>query len=506
MNRILKEKIRESLSSVLPVAGIVLIISFTVAPVSISTIMMFLVGAVLLIAGMALFTLGTEMAMTPMGEIVGAHLTKTRKLPLIIIIGFLVGFIITIAEPDLQVLAEQIPSIPTYTLIVTVALGVGLFLIIALLRIVFNLKLSYILVGFYALLAIIAYFVPGDFIAIAFDSGGVTTGPVTVPFILALGVGVASVRSDGEADNDSFGLIALCSLGPIIAVMILGMIFNTQGEYAEIVIPNIENTADLWNSFLVTFPKYMGEVAVAITPIFVFFIIYQIVALKLPVKNLLKIVVGLIYTFVGLVLFLTGVSVGFMPAGNLLAQQLASLDYNWIIVPIGMIIGYFIVTAEPAVYVLNKQVEEITEGAISEKVMKLGLSLGVSLSVGLSMIRVLTGISIVWFLIPGYVIAIGLSFFVPKIFTSIAFDSGGVASGPLTTTFLLPFAMGACEALGGNITTDAFGIVAMVAMTPIITIQVIGLYYKFKQGKIEETDEAQDEIEDEIIELSDQED
>lgn len=500
----LKEKIRESLASVIPVAAIVLIISFTIAPVSISTIMMFLVGAILLIAGMALFTLGTEVAMTPMGEMVGAHLTKTRKLPIVVIIGLIVGFIITIAEPDLQVLAGQVPSIPNSVLIIAVAAGVGVFLVIALLRIIFNFRLSYMLVGFYFWLAIIACFVPGDFIAIAFDSGGVTTGPMTVPFILALGVGVASVRSDADADNDSFGLIALCSLGPILAVMILGMIFNTEGDYASIVIPQIENTYDLWKYFLDAFPTYMQEVALAIAPIFVFFIIYQVVALRLPVRTLVRIVVGIIYTFVGLVLFLTGVNVGFMPAGNLLAQQLTQLEYNWIIVPVGMLIGYFIVSAEPAVYVLNKQVEEVTEGAISQKAMKLGLSLGVSISVGLAMIRVLAGFSIVWYLIPGYVIAIGLSFFVPKIFTSIAFDSGGVASGPLTTTFLLPFAMGACEALGGNITTDAFGIVAMVAMTPIITIQVIGLYYKLKHGDLEEAEEAES-VEEEIIEFTDQE-
>lgn len=500
----LKEKFRESLSSVIPVVAIVIIISFTIVTVSISTIMMFLVGATLLVVGMALFTLGAEVAMTPMGEMVGAHLTKTRKLPLIVFFGFVVGFIITIAEPDLQVLAEQVSSISNSVLIIAVAAGVGVFLVVALLRIIFRLRLSFMLLGIYLLVAIVACFVPGDFIAIAFDSGGVTTGPMTVPLILALGVGVASVRSDTDADDDSFGLIALCSLGPIIAVMILSMIFNADGEYAAIVIPNIESTYELWKYFMDALPVYMNEVTIAIAPIFVFFIIYQVVSFRLPVRALIKIIAGIIYTLVGLVLFLTGVNVGFIPAGNLLAQQLANLDYNWIIVPIGMLIGYFIVSAEPAVYVLNKQVEEVTEGAISQKVMKLGLSLGVSISVGLSMIRVLTGISIIWYLIPGYMIAIGLSFFVPKIFTSIAFDSGGVASGPLSATFLLPFAMGACEALGGNITTDAFGIVAMVAMTPIITIQVIGLYYKLKHGGMEETGEAQ-VIEEEIIELEDQE-
>lgn len=505
MKKILNEKIKESLASVLPITAIVLILCFTIAPVSMSTIMLFFIGALLLIFGMGFFTLGTEIAMTPMGELVGAHITKKKKLPLLIIIGFLVGVIITIAEPDLQVLAEQVPSIPSMTLIIAVALGVGIFLAIALLRIVFRLRLSYMLVGLYVLVAIVACFVPGDFIAVAFDSGGVTTGPMTVPFIMALGVGVASVRSDSDADTDSFGLIALCSLGPILAVMILGMIFNTEGTYTPIEIPEISNTAELWITFMKAIPQYVEEVALAVGPIAVFFIIYQIIALRLPMRPLIKIFIGIIYTFIGLVLFLTGVNVGFMPAGNMLAQELANLDFNWIIVPIGAVIGYFIVSAEPAVYVLNKQVEEITEGAVPQRVMNLGLSIGVAVSVGFAMIRVLTGISIVWILIPGYVIAIGLSFFVPKIFTSIAFDSGGVASGPMTTTFLLPFAMGACEAVGGNIITDAFGIVALVAMTPIITIQIIGLYYKLKHGDDLNDDEQEIvPVDDEVIELSEE--
>ena len=504
MKKKLFEKMKESLASVLPVTAIVLVLCFSIAPVSISTIMLFFVGALLLIFGMGFFTLGTEIAMTPMGELVGAHITKKRKLPLLVIVGFLVGVIITIAEPDLQVLAEQVPAIPSMTLIITVGLGVGIFLAIALLRIVFRLRLSYILVGFYALVAVVACFVPGDFIAVAFDAGGVTTGPMTVPFIMALGVGVASVRSDSDADTDSFGLIALCSLGPILAVMILGMLYPSEGAYTPIEIPHIENTAELWAIFMQAVPRYIREVALAVGPIAIFFIIYQLIALRLPIRPLIKIFIGIIYTFIGLVLFLTGVNVGFMPAGNMLAQELAGLDFNWIIVPIGAVIGYFIVSAEPAVYVLNKQVEEITEGAVPQKVMSLGLSIGVAASVGLAMIRVLTGISIVWILIPGYVIAIGLSFFVPKIFTSIAFDSGGVASGPMTTTFLLPFAMGACEAVGGNIITDAFGIVALVAMTPIITIQIIGLYFKLKSGE-EPEDETEDiSVDDEIIELSEE--
>ena len=472
----LMEKLKEALKAVLPIIGIVLLLCFSIAPISPSILLCFLMGGVLIIAGMMFFTLGAEMAMTPMGERVGTSLTKSRKLWVVISLSFLLGFIITISEPDLQVLANQVPSIPNMTLIVAVACGVGVFLVIAMLRMLFSIALPPLLVIFYAVVFILAFFVPQSFLSVAFDSGGVTTGPMTVPFIMALGVGISAVRNDRHAADDSFGLVALCSIGPILAVLILGMIYNPQeSAYVPPVIPDIADSTELWDLFQVGFPTYMKEIAVSLLPIVAFFGVFQIVSLRLSKRNLLKILVGLVYTYLGLVLFLTGVNVGFMPAGNYIGQVLAGLEYRWIIVPIAMVIGYFIVRAEPAVYVLNKQVEEITDGAISAKAMGLGLSIGVSLSLGLAMVRVLTGISILWFVIPGYALALGISFFVPKIYTAIAFDSGGVASGPMTAAFLLPLAQGACVAVGGNIVTDAFGVVAMVAMTPLITIQLMGI-------------------------------
>ena len=472
----LMEKLKEALKAVLPIIGIVLLLCFSIAPISPSILLCFLMGGVLIIAGMMFFTLGAEMAMTPMGERVGTSLTKSRKLWVVIPLSFLLGFIITISEPDLQVLANQVPSIPNMTLIVAVACGVGVFLVIAMLRMLFSIALPPLLVIFYAVVFILAFFVPQSFLSVAFDSGGVTTGPMTVPFIMALGVGISAVRNDRHAADDSFGLVALCSIGPILAVLILGMIYNPQeSAYVAPVIPDIADSTELWDLFQVGFPTYMKEIAISLLPIVAFFGVFQIVSLRLSKRNLLKILVGLVYTYLGLVLFLTGVNVGFMPAGNYIGQVLAGLEYRWIIVPIAMVIGYFIVRAEPAVYVLNKQVEEITDGAISAKAMGLGLSIGVSLSLGLAMVRVLTGISILWFVIPGYALALGISFFVPKIYTAIAFDSGGVASGPMTAAFLLPLAQGACVAVGGNIVTDAFGVVAMVAMTPLITIQLMGI-------------------------------
>ncbi|MCI8975903.1 MAG: DUF1538 domain-containing protein [Lachnospiraceae bacterium] len=481
----LKEKFNETLKAVLPILAIVLILCFTIVPIPPSILMAFLIGAVLLIVGMLLFNVGVELSMTPMGERVGTIMTKSKKLWVIILISFIMGFVITISEPDLQVLASQVPSIPNLTLILAVAAGVGAFLVIALMRMLFKVALSHLLVAFYVIAFILTFFIPKDFLAVAFDSGGVTTGPMTVPFIMAFGIGIAAIRSDTHASDDSFGLVSLCSIGPILAVIILGMIYHPgQAEAVSEAIPVIDNTVDLWRMFTHSIPTYIKEMALSLFPIVFFFGLFQLIARDINKKTLIKIGIGLVYTYVGLVLFLTGVNVGFMPAGNYLGQTLAGLPYAWIIVPIGMIIGYFIVLAEPAVFVLTKQVEEMTSGAISAKAMETSLSVGVSLSVGIAMLRVLTGISVMWFLVPGYAVALILTFFVPKIFTAIAFDSGGVASGPMTATFLLPLAMGACQTLGGNIITDAFGVIAMVAMTPLITIQVMGMAVKVKESRL----------------------
>ena len=488
----LLEKLKESLGAVLPIIGIVLVLCFSIAPIPNSVLMTFVVGAVLLIIGMMFFTLGAEMAMTPMGERIGTKLTNTRKISVVIVLCFILGFIITISEPDLQVLAEQVPSIPNYTLIIAVATGVGIFLVAAVLRMLFGIPLAHMLLILYPIIFILASIVPQDFLTVAFDSGGVTTGPMTVPFIMALGIGFSAVRSDKHAENDSFGLVALCSVGPILAVLLLGLLYHPgESGYEQTMIVKTDNSVEMWQLFQEGLPYYMKEMLISLLPIILFFFIFQIVSLHLHKKTLVKIIIGIIYTYIGLVLFLTGVNVGFMPAGNYLGQVIAGLSYPWIIVPIGMLIGYFIVKAEPAVYVLTEQVEELTSGAISAKAMGMSLSIGVALSLGLAMVRVLTGISILWFLLPGYAVALGLTFFVPQIFTAIAFDSGGVASGPMTATFLLPFSMGACEALGGNVVTDAFGVVAMVAMTPLITIQILGLIYQI-QEQMKEKQAAKD--------------
>ena len=477
----------------LPTIGIVLLLSFTIAPIPPSILLLFLFGAAMLVVGMMFFTLGAELAMSPIGEKIGTRIAQSRKLGVVLLLCFILGFIITISEPDLQVLAEQVPSIPNAILIVAVALGVGVFLMAAMLRMLFSRTLRSLLILFYLFVFLLAFFVPDDFLAVAFDSGGVTTGPMTVPFIMALGVGFAAVRSDKHAEDDSFGLVALCSIGPIMAVLLLGFLYRPENTgYTPSELPVIRDSVGLWQCFAHGIPEYMREIAVSLLPIVLFFAIFQVISLKIRKKPLLKIVIGMVYTYIGLVLFLTGVNVGFMPAGNYLGETIAGLPYRF--------------EAEPAVYVLKEQVEEITSGAISGDAMALALSLGVSASIGLAMIRVLTGISIFWFILPGYILALGLSFFVPKIFTAIAFDSGGVASGPMTATFLLPFAMGACQAVGGNIVRDAFGVVAMVAMTPLITLQVMGVIYQYRFARAKSREAAAVPYldtwgEDDIIEL-----
>ena len=497
MRKNLKAKTLESLSSVLPITAIVLVLSFTLAPeMPAGTLMMFLLGAMLLVVGMGLFSLGADMAMMPMGDGVGGEVVRIGKRSIwpIIPLVFLIGAFITMAEPDLQVLATQVPAVPDMVIILTVAAGVGLFLVLSAINTIKEkFSLNTLLIFFYIFVFLLAFIVPDEFLAVAFDSGGVTTGPITVPFIMALGIGVASAHTNGkQAEENSFGMVALCSIGPILAVLLMGIVLSgTEITYTPETIVTTYTSREAGEQFLHGFPEYMQEVAVGLLPVVVFFVIFQIFSLHLKKDALIRLIIGVAYTYVGLVLFLTGVNVGFMPAGTYLGSTIGSLEYNWILIPIGMVVGYFIVAAEPAVHVLNKQVEEVTGGAIPQRAMNLSLSIGVALSVGLAMTRVVTGISILWFLVPGYAIALLLSFKVPKIFTAIAFDSGGVASGPMTATFLLPFAMGACNALGGDVLTDAFGIVAMVAMTPLVTIQCLGAFYQRRLRRTVEVTEAE---------------
>lgn len=494
----ISEKIRESAVSVLPIVVIVMLLCLTVAPVSADLLLCFLIGALFVIVGMGLFSLGAEASMTPIGNRIGTALTKTRNLPLILVVSFMLGFAVTIAEPDLQVLAETVPHINNTVLLVTVGLGVGFFLAVCMLRIVTGVHLRWLLIAFYGIVFVLAAFAAPDFLSVAFDSGGVTTGPMTVPFILALGVGVSYIRSDARAEADSFGLVALCSIGPILAVLILSFFYTESSGTQELVTSAFTDTAAIGAAYLQGLPKYLGEMAVALLPIVGIFIIFQLLTLHMPRRNLLKIVIGILYTYIGLVLFLTGVNVGFSALGRVLGAELAAGWTRWLLIPLSLLLGWFIISAEPAVAVLEAQIEEVSAGTIPGSAIKTSLSIAIALAMGLSMLRVLTGISIMWFLVPGYLVALGLSFFVPDLYTAIAFDSGGVASGPMTATFMLQFMIGASSVMGGNPLSDAFGVVAMVAMMPLISIQMVGVIYS-RRSAAELPEEHYGE--DEIIEL-----
>ena len=496
------EKLKEAAASVLPIVLIVAAVSFALVPIHAGLMLAFLLGALLLIFGMGLFSLGAELSMSKIGSHIGSSLPATRKLWLVLGLSFLLGAAVTLAEPDLQVLSASVPEVDTTVLLLTVSVGVGLFLALCLLRILLNIPLRTLLLASYLLVFLGALFTPGDMLAVAFDAGGVTTGPMTVPFIMALGVGVASIRSDANAKADGFGLVALCSVGPILSVMLLSIIYRPAGSAAsETVAAQYDTTLELGLGYWRAFPVYLGEVALALLPIFAFFLLFQLGAMRLRRGPFLRIVLGVAYTYVGLVLFLTGVNVGFSPLGYALGAVLAEGSLRWLLVPLAMLMGWFIINAEPAVQVLTRQVEELSAGAISQHAMRVSLSIAVAAANGLAMLRVITGAPLLVFLVPGYALALALSFFVPPTFTGIAFDSGGVASGPLTATFMLPFAIGACSALGGSVMRDAFGLVALVAMTPLISIQVMGAIYVLRTKRAAKEPDLLALADNEIIEL-----
>ncbi len=474
----LKAKILEALVSALPITLIVYLVALTpIMDFSATEMITFTIGAVLLILGIGLFNLGADLAMTPMGTNVGSGLSKQRKLWLLLAVCFVLGMLITVAEPDLQVLATQVSAVMNGTLLIyTVGIGVGAFLVIAVLRIIFRRRLGSILMLFYMLLFALALMLAEgkklDLLPMGFDSGGVTTGPITVPFIMALGVGISSVLGDKKTQENSFGLVALCSVGPIMAVLILGIFSSNKMDYQ---VPDYTVSKDIAGSFLTSLGHCAQEVAIALGLIVAFFLICQVIFLKLPRRRLLKIAIGVVFTYVGLVIFLTGINVGFMPIGYKMGVALAGWN-KWALIAIGLVTGVLVVLAEPAIHVLNQQVEEVTGGYVTKRSMIIGLCIGVGLSIALSIVRIIFDFSLVYYIVPGYFISLGLSLFVPPVYTAIAFDSGGVASGPMTSGFILPFATGVCVALQGEaaVLRDAFGVVALVAMTPLITIQLLG--------------------------------
>ena len=494
MGKILIKKFKESVVAVFPITVIVLLIGIVMGIMPIYSVINFIFGSILLILGMSLFTMGSEISIMTIGEKIGSYITRKKKIFLILLVAFIIGTIITVAEPDVSVLANQVTSVNPYVLTIVLGVGAGLFLLLGTLRILYNIKISYILFISYLIVGVVACAVPDAYISLAFDSGGVTTGAMSVSFIIALGIGIASIRSSKDAKEDSFGLIGICSIGPVFAVLLLGLLNGTSELASEpFMSSNVESILGVIKQYIIAIPNYFYEVALVLFPILLVFFVFQKFFLKIRKRPLKKILKGLVYTYLGLVLFLTGVNVGFLPVGYLFGSNIASSDMNYLLIPIGMLIGYVVVVAEPAVVILVEQVEEITQGNIKKKVMKTALSIGVALSIAIAMIRVMEGIPIWYFLLPIYFIAVVLSFIIPSIFTSIAFDSGGIASGTMTAAFILPFAIGASTAMGGNVASDAFGVVAIASAVPIVTVQFIGLIYMIKLKRIEKNRVMYDE-------------
>ncbi|MDL2306731.1 DUF1538 domain-containing protein [Desulfovibrio sp. OttesenSCG-928-C06] len=480
------EKIKESAVSVVPVMALVVLLHFTIAPLGENELPRFLIGGAFLILGLAIFLIGADIGMVAFGQKVGSALTRQRSLPLMLSAAFAIGFAITIAEPDVQVLVNQVSnvagSINKTALLLMIAGGVGIFLVIAMCRVIFQLSLRLLLTFFYAVVFAICYFVDPGFVGVAFDSGGATTGPVTVPFIMALGIGVAGAsKKKGGNDDSSFGMVGLASIGPIAAVACMGLFIGELGggggsaEAAEV-------SSSVFGEFLRLLPHVSYEIFLALLPLLLMFFVFQAILLKLSASQVRRILIGMFYALIGLIIFMLGVNGGFTQAGQSLGLALGAFSPSGaIFIPIGLVFGAVVVCAEPAVWVLTQQVEEVSGGYIKRSIMLAALCISIALAVGLGMFRVVSGVSIWWTLIPGYLLALGLTRVCPPLFTAIAFDSGGVASGPMSTTFVLSLTLGASVALGGNPITDAFGMVAMIAMAPLITIQLLGLIFKYKE-------------------------
>ncbi|MBQ8013096.1 MAG: DUF1538 domain-containing protein [Treponema sp.] len=499
-------KFKETVSSVLPIMVMVLLLGLTIAPMSFGTMTRFVIGGILVIFGLTIFLLGVDIGILPIGERSGAALTAKRNLPLLLAAAFLIGFIVTVAEPDVQVLADQVrgiaPNVSKWGLIFMIAVGVGFFVALGILRTVLSIPLNILLTISYFFVFAFAFMTPPTFQGIAFDSGGATTGPMTVPFIMALGVGVAVVRAKSNkagkvkfSSDDSFGLTGIASIGPVLAVIIYGIILSDGNSSSADSVAEAGHgfVAQGLSVFLSLLPSILKEVSGALAPLAAMAVLFQILLLKMPPMQVVRMVRGFVMSFIGLILFLTGAQGGFMPAGEELGKVLGAASQTGILwtvllVIVGLVFGAVIVCAEPAVWVLTDQVESISGGTIKRRVMLVALSAGVAISVGISMLRVLYGFSLWYILIPGYSLALILSFICPKLYTGIAFDSGGVASGPMTSTFILSFTLGASEASGGNPSVDAFGVIALVAMTPLIAIQILGILgiiFKIKSSKSE---------------------
>ena len=482
------EKFKESAKSILPFFAIIVALYLIFMSFNIWSFLALIIATLLMIVGMSLFSVGVDMSTMKMGGYVGSHLSKSRKMSFMIIYSFILGFIVTIAEPDLMVRAEQVPGISSkWIILLTVSAGTGLFLALSTLRTLFRWNIKTILIACYIGLLVFAILCSANYIPLAFDCEGITTGPVSVPFIMSFGLGVCAVRSGKNNQDDGFGLIALASVGPALAIFIVSLFLRSDATTTSEIVHTVTTAGEMGLGIGHEVLNYMKEVFIVILPIFVFFLVYNFMYLKLPKQALIRIFIGLLYTYIGLILFLTGVASGYLPTANELGAAIAGSSVWWIIIPLGLIIGFFLVFAEPAVHVLNKQVEDITEGIIKQKTMQMSISIGVAIAVFLSVLRAVFEINFLWFLIPLVLIIICLSVFAPSLFVSIAFDSGGTAAGALSCSFVLPFIIGIANYFGYGTMLYAFGAIGFIALMPVVVIEIMGIRYQYVKNKAKKT-------------------
>lgn len=493
--QVLKNKLKEVIMAVLPIVGIVLLLNFTITPLDGKQLGSFLTGASLVIAGLTLFLFGVDLGISPIGRYIGGAIVKRNSLLVLTISGLILGFLISIAEPDLHILAGQVDMatggmIQKIELVLMVSIGIAIMLTIGFIRIVYNIPLKIIIVIFYSLVLIGGIFASQEFIAIAFDSSGATTGAMTVPFILSLALGISALRKDSKSSEvDSFGLVGISSIGAILAVMAISIFRGGT----IVGISDVTVSHEVGGSLIQTIMTVSGEVLMALLPVFFVFILVNRASLKLSKRKFRSIMSGLLYTYTGLVIFLAGVNTGFMDVGRVVGYEAVTKGGSAAVIVVGFLLGLVTILAEPAVYILTHQIEEVTSGFIKRKSVMVALSIGVGLAVALSMARIIIEPLELWhILLPGYIISIGLMYFVPELFVGIAFDSGGVASGPMTATFILAFAQGAATAAeGADVLSDGFGVIAMVAMTPIIALQILGFIFKIKSRKVGVADDTE---------------
>lgn len=486
----LRAKFKEVFVSVVPICVIVGILNVTLTPMPGPMMWRFMIGAVLVILGLTAFLIGVDIGITPLGGYTGTTLAKSNNLWLVIVAGIVLGFFTSIAEPGLMVLANQVNdvtsgSIPALSLLLLVAIGLALMLALGFIRIFFNIPLYKLLLVLYGIIGLLSLGTSKEFLAIAFDASGSTTGILAVPFILALSVGISKMKKDSKAsEKDSFGLVAIASTGAIIAVLLLSFLTKTQTFHAELETGTLDSNA-IVSSFTGLASNYAKETLIVILPLLGLLLVLQKLSLHLGKRELRRLLTGFGFAYVGLFLFMVGVNGGFMDVGTYIGQSLVSLENKLPIVVIGFVFGVVTILAEPAVYVLTHQIEQVTSGYVKRRAVLVSLALGVGTAVALSVIRILVPSIQLWhYLLPGYLLSLGLMFITPKLFVGIAFDAGGVATGPMTATFIMAFIQGAAHIFeGADLLVDGFGMIAMVAMTPIITLQILGFIYQLKSNR-----------------------